>query len=95
MTTDYEKLTKQIEELQQQAIEAKNKEVQGALETIHKLIETYGLTPHDLFPNMKRGMRKGTVVPPKYRDPVTGATWTGRGRAPKWLEDKKKEDFLI
>ena len=31
----------------------------------------------------------------KYRDPVTGQTWTGRGRAPKWLEGRKKEDFLI
>ena len=23
---------------------------------------------------------------PKYREPKTGATWSGRGRAPKWVE---------
>ena len=34
-------------------------------------------------------------VPMKYRDPASGQSWTGRGRAPKWLEGKKKEDFLI
>ena len=26
----------------------------------------------------------------KYRDPVTGATWSGRGRMASWL--KKKQD---
>jgi DNA-binding protein H-NS len=31
----------------------------------------------------------------KYQDPVSGSQWTGRGRAPKWLEGKNKEDFLI
>ncbi len=25
------------------------------------------------------------TVAPKYRDPATGATWTGRGKKPKWL----------
>jgi DNA-binding protein H-NS len=32
---------------------------------------------------------------PKYRDAVTGATWTGRGRAPHWIVDKNREDFLV
>jgi DNA-binding protein H-NS len=40
-------------------------------------------------------------VEPKYRNPDNHAeTWTGRGREPKWMEQKiaeggKKEDFLI
>ncbi|MBY4865158.1 H-NS histone family protein [Burkholderia anthina] len=33
---------------------------------------------------------------PKYRDPETGATWSGRGRAPAWLaEVKDRTAFLI
>ncbi|WP_199542032.1 H-NS family nucleoid-associated regulatory protein [Paraburkholderia kururiensis] len=33
---------------------------------------------------------------PKYRDPETGATWSGRGRAPAWLaETKDRAVFLI
>lgn len=27
------------------------------------------------------------AVAPKYRHPQTSATWSGRGRAPKWLTD--------
>ena len=26
-------------------------------------------------------------VAPKYRDPDSGATWTGRGRKPKWVAE--------
>lgn len=36
------------------------------------------------------------TVPPKYRDPKTGATWTGRGLPPKWIAAAKNRDrFLI
>ena len=29
--------------------------------------------------------RKGVKVAPKYRCPISGDTWTGRGRAPAWV----------
>lgn len=28
-----------------------------------------------------------SVVPAKYRNPETGETWTGRGRAPRWMAE--------
>ncbi len=39
-------------------------------------------------------------VAPKYQDPATQITWTGRGRTPVWLaqyisEGRSKEEFLI
>jgi DNA-binding protein H-NS len=35
-------------------------------------------------------------VAPKYADPKTGATWTGRGRAPAWISGvKDRSKFLI
>lgn len=45
----------------------------------------------------KRATKK---VAPKYRDPDSGATWTGRGRAPAWVvkaeqEGKSRDNFLI
>ena len=48
----------------------------------------------------KRGKGKGTgtKAAPKYRDPISGSTWTGRGVAPAWIKDVPKEDrarFLI
>ncbi|MGV7240866.1 H-NS histone family protein [Caballeronia sp. M23-90] len=36
-----------------------------------------------------------TVTAPKYRDTTTGATWSGRGRAPHWIADKNRADFLV
>lgn len=39
---------------------------------------------------------KGTHVAPKYRDPRTGATWTGRGLAPAWIKNvKNRSKFAI
>ena len=32
--------------------------------------------------------------PPMYRDPKTGETWSGRGRAPNWIEGNRDEYLL-
>src|ERR1700692_4701938 len=38
----------------------------------------------------------GSKVPPKYQNPKTGATWTGRGSAPAWIADvKDRAKYLI
>jgi hypothetical protein len=39
-------------------------------------------------------------VKPKYRDPVTGETWSGRGRMATWLKRKRDggediDDYLV
>lgn len=44
--------------------------------------------------------RKSRPVPPKYRNPADGATWSGRGKRPRWFTDalkagKKEKDLLI
>ncbi|MBO1859091.1 H-NS histone family protein [Burkholderia cenocepacia] len=31
-------------------------------------------------------------IAPKYRDPKTGATWSGRGKAPQWIAKAKNRD---
>lgn len=47
------------------------------------------------------GKRKaGSSVKPKYRNPETGATWTGRGRSPAWITEaeskgQSRDVFLI
>lgn len=44
--------------------------------------------------------RTKRTVAPKYKDPQSDATWSGRGLTPKWLVEKekagtKREEFLI
>ena len=39
-------------------------------------------------------------VSPKYRDPSSGSTWTGRGKVPRWMkrlmeQGAQKDDFRI
>jgi len=34
-------------------------------------------------------------VAPKYKDPISGATWSGRGLAPKWIEGQDRSKFAM
>jgi DNA-binding protein H-NS len=45
--------------------------------------------------NQKTALDHKIAVAAKYRDPLTGASWSGRGRAPKWIEGKSRADFLV
>ncbi len=75
------------------------------MEQISQLMADYVLTVEDIAPKRRRGRpagsgsgtaaaRKTSSLPPKYLDPKTGKTWSGRGRAPAWL-GKRPERFLI
>ena len=69
----------------------KLKQKTDAVEKCRELIVEFDLTPNLLF---KTDRRKQPVAP-KYRDPETGKTWSGRGRAPKWMEGQDPAIFLI
>lgn len=46
--------------------------------------------------NVAKAAGPKRTVAAKYADPKTGATWTGRGRAPVWIRDvKDRSKFLI
>ena len=63
------------------------------------IIEQYQLTIEDVFgASAKRERRvksEGGKVAPKYKDPISGATWTGRGKAPKWIDGKDRSQFAL
>ncbi|MFC7478523.1 H-NS family nucleoid-associated regulatory protein [Dankookia sp. GCM10030260] len=48
-------------------------------------------------PERKTRRSKGekVKVAPKYRNPETGDTWTGRGREPGWIKGKNRLDFAV
>lgn len=96
-TPSYQEILNQISVLQAQAEQARKSELATAVEKVHALIEQYGLTQQDIFPSGRRRASRqvGAKVAPKYRDPASGATWTGRGKPPKWIEGKDRNAFLI
>lgn len=92
----YKQLTEQLAKVQAQMAAAREKEMAATIESIKERIAEYGITAEELgFSSKRSASRKKTGgLPPKYRDPKTGATWSGRGRAPAWL-GKRRDRFLI
>lgn len=95
----YKELLAQKADLEARIEEVRAIEVGAAIEKIRALMDQFGLAPGDIV--RKRRGRPATAtakakssLPAKYRDPKTGKTWSGRGRAPAWL-GKNPNRFLI
>ena len=95
-----------IAKLQKQAESIVQKQTSVGLAKIRDLMAKHGLSVADIesFVGKRRGRKPGAsaktatkrAVAAKYADPKTGATWTGRGRAPLWIRDvKDRSKFLI
>ncbi|MEX3933620.1 H-NS family nucleoid-associated regulatory protein [Paraburkholderia phymatum] len=91
----YKQLTAQLEKLQKEMEQAREQEVTQAIAEIKQKIAEYGITAEELGFSDKAHAPRKAALPPKYRNPKTGETWSGRGRAPAWLAGKNREKFLI
>jgi DNA-binding protein H-NS len=102
-------LREQAEELLRQADAQLAIEKQEGIKKVMALIDEYQLTANDLpgFMAVKHvasakdpkkktfGVKMPkTTAPPKYRNPETGQTWSGRGHEPSWMEGHRDE-YLI
>ncbi len=87
----YKELLAEKQALDQQIAEAKKAESKAALATVLELVAEFGFTAQQVFPWKPAAVK----APAKYRDPVSGATWSGRGKPPKWIADKDREAFEI
>lgn len=94
--TTYKELLQQRETLNAQIEELRRTENQAAIDKVRALVAEFQLTQDDVFGKAK-GVRAtaGVKVAAKYRDSATGATWTGRGKPPKWIDGKNREEYLI
>ena len=70
---------------------------------INALAKAEGIALDEVFGGARGARGKGSrggKVKPKYRNPATGDTWSGRGKRPRWFAaalaaGKKEKDFLI
>jgi DNA-binding protein H-NS len=92
----YAEYVEQIAKLQSLAAAARQAEINGAIQKIKELMQLHGITVDDLSSGSraKPTKAKGSVAA-QFKNPETGDTWTGRGRAPRWLDGKNKEQFRI
>lgn len=90
------------------ALEKERQEIQTRLKkpVIAKIVEMmneFGISLDEVRSALRTEgkARKATnPVAIKYRHPETGQTWTGRGKAPKWLADaeaegRNRDEFLV
>lgn len=103
----YQEIQDQIKALQDEAETLKGEAKRNAVATVNQLIATYALTSGDIDlpkqkeaprprpPRVRPGSSSKPPRPPVFRDPVTGATWTGQGGTPKWMEGQDRELFRI
>lgn len=84
-------LIKQRDALNEQIKEAKAVEKKQAIKTIKTIAKAFDI---DLSKIGKKQIAKNPLSP-KYRDPVTGDTWAGRGKTPLWLKDKDRTEYEL
>jgi len=83
--SEYLALKKELEDM-------KAEEQREAYDLIQDLIIALELDADKICKKAKKAKGNVSNVPPKYRNVVTGKTWTGRGRQPKdfdsgdWVE---------
>lgn len=99
MATSLKRIEAQIAKLKerQQKIIENNKK--SAVRQIQELMARAGLTFEDL--GVKEAVKlsgtsrkKGKPALPLYRDPVSGKTWSGRGRQPEWVQKAENLDAI-
>jgi DNA-binding protein H-NS len=109
------KLRQQIAEMEKQAADLQKKNRPAVLAELREQMAAYGITAEELSrpaakaarpkvppakpASLHKGKKPAVPSPAKYRGPQ-GQEWSGRGTAPKWLNDllidgKTREDFLI
>ncbi|MDN7638798.1 H-NS histone family protein [Burkholderia cepacia] len=89
--TTYSELLQQCDQLKREIDVAMEREAQLVARRVLVLLAENGVNVQDML-NGRRPRRKAA---PKYWNPNTGATWSGRGRMPVWLVGQDPQRFLI
>jgi DNA-binding protein H-NS len=88
-------LLAQREALQDQLEVARQRQAEIVLAEVVAKMGEYKISLSELMGHNVQAKTPVAVAVPKYRDTATGATWSGRGRAPHWIADKNRADFLV
>lgn len=64
-----------------------------ALSNVRQLVSEFGISSREIYGVHRKSARRRLDA--KYREPETGATWSGRGRPPAWIDGKDRALFEI
>ncbi|MBN3778135.1 H-NS histone family protein [Burkholderia sp. Ac-20345] len=97
----YQELLEDFDRLKREIDTAREYEAARLAERIAALLAESGVDMRRLLdalqvePRVPEPVRPRMPVKPKYWDPVTGATWAGRGKTPRWLVGKDWAEYRI
>lgn len=96
--TSYKELLAQKAELDAQLEQMRLAERDEIIADIKQKMVDYEISVDEIAAQA-RGRKVGSkraAVAAKYRDPASGATWSGRGKPPSWIKSAaNRDDFLI
>ncbi len=83
----YAELLAQKQEIEIKLAQAREREIAQAAIEINERMRSLGMTIADLGNPVVTAPAEPQIrrVPPKYKDPATGAVWAGRGHTPAWF----------
>jgi DNA-binding protein H-NS len=87
-------LKQQLAQLDERISVAWQQEQNAAIEHVRQVMNFFNLVPNQLRVD-RLGTYNTKPLQMKYQHPVTGATWSGRGRAPSWIRNRSYNDFLV
>lgn len=100
-TLTYEQAKSLRDQLDREIAQKEKAARADALAQISHLVHVFNFSVDDLKPAFAKAKQShkaaqaqaGRKVSAKYRDPATGAEWTGRGKAPTWIRDVPKDQW--
>jgi len=104
-TAEKQKVEKEIQKLERKMRSLKTRQRRPVINAIVRSMIDFDISLEDVERAYKRRTQRaaaqpGGRLPPRYKNPETGATWSGRGRPPRWIVDaeaqgRKRDEFLI
>ncbi|VWC98634.1 H-NS histone family protein [Burkholderia lata] len=93
----YSELMKRYLSLQEEIAAVRRQEVGEVMSRIVRAMSIYGISLEDVREAARKQSKAGSRPKrePRYMDPDSGRTWTGKGRPPRWIIGKDVEQFLI
>ncbi|WP_080970978.1 H-NS histone family protein [Burkholderia cepacia] len=85
----YRRYLGEMTKLKSRIAEERRVAAEAILPEIKYCVRDFGFVPEDIF--AVDILRRATKRRPCYFAPVSGATWSGGGRAPAWMRDKDRE----
>lgn len=94
-TKSYKQLLADRAELEAQIQAARDNERGAVIEQIQALMADWEIHVGELVKKRTYAKKGTSSVAIKYRDPESGATWTGRGKPPLWIAGKDRAQFAV